>query len=156
MSRTGLKIKKRNLKNDERYHSPLVSRLINKTMKNGQKSLAQKLVYEALAAIAVEPKEALEILKKALEQVTPRMEVRARRVGGATYQVPVALRHDRAEALAIAWILAGARARRGLPMSQKLAGEVKEAAAGGGYAVKKRETMQKMADANRAFAHFRW
>lgn len=157
MSRTTAgQAKKRIIKVDEKYHSPLVARLTNKTMVNGKKSVAQRIINQALESLSPEPKEALEILKKAMEQITPRLEVRARRVGGATYQVPMAIRHDRAEALAISWLLAGARSHKGVPMSQKLTLEIKEAAVGQGYSVKKKETMHKMAEANRAFAHFRW
>ena len=156
MSRASKTERKRISKPDYDYHSPLVTRLINKVMAQGKKSVAQKIIYSALEEISENKKESLEILKKAMDAVTPKMEVRARRVGGATYQVPGPVRHDRAESLAIRWILAGARARKGIPMHKKLSLELKDAATGIGSAVKRRETMHKMAEANRAFAHFRW
>ncbi|MCL5003801.1 MAG: 30S ribosomal protein S7 [Patescibacteria group bacterium] len=156
MSRTGRSIRKKILKPDGHYHSVIVSRFINKVLKNGKKSAAQEIIYGCLELISENKKESLEVLKKALEQVTPKMEVRARRIGGATYQVPGPVRHDRAESLAIRWLLAGAKTHKGMPMSKRLAEELKEAALGQGFAVKKRETMHKMAEANRAFAHFRW
>lgn len=156
MSRTGKVTKKRILKPDREFHSVLVSRLINKVLKNGKKSLAQKIIYDCLGFVSGNKKESLEVLKKALEAATPKMEVRARRIGGATYQVPGPVRHDRAESLAVRWLLSGAATHKGMPLSQKLAQELKEAAAGQGFAVRKRETMHKMAEANRAFAHFRW
>lgn len=156
MSRTGKVARKRIAKTDLNYHSPLVSRFINKIMSRGKKSAAEGIVYSALEELSPNKKEALELLKKATDAVIPKMEVRARRVGGATYQVPGPVRHERAESLAIRWLLAGARARKGIPMHKKLALEFKDAAAGVGSAVKKRETMHKMAEANRAFAHFRW
>ena len=156
MSRTGKTGRRKLVKPDYGYHSPLVTRLINKVMTQGKKSIAQKILYSALEEISENKKESLELLKKAMDAVTPKMEVRARRGGGATYQVPGPVRHDRAESLAIRWILSGARARKGIPMHKKLSLELKDAAAGIGTAVKKRETMHKMAEANRAFAHFRW
>lgn len=156
MSRTGKTEKRKIVKADYNYHSPLVARFINKIMTQGKKSAATKIVYLALDELSSNKKDALELLKKATETVTPKVEVRARRVGGATYQVPGPVRHDRAESLAIRWLLSGARARKGIPMHKKLALEFKDAAAGVGSAVKRRETMHKMAEANRAFAHFRW
>jgi small subunit ribosomal protein S7 len=156
MSRASKTERKKLSKPDSSYHSPLVARFINKVMAQGKKSIAQRIVYLALASASENKKDALEILKKAMDEVTPKMEVRARRVGGATYQVPGPVRHDRAESLAIRWILTSARARKGVPMYKKLSLELKDAASGIGNAVKKRETMHKMAEANRAFAHFRW
>lgn len=156
MSRIQKVIKKKIPKPDFLYHSPLVARIVNKVMQRGKKSLAEKIVFSSLGEISADKKEALDVLKKAMEAVIPKMEVRARRVGGATYQVPGPVRHDRAESLAIRWILSAAKARKGLPMQKKLAQELKDAASGLGAAVKRRETMHKMAEANRAFAHFRW
>ena len=156
MSRTVKGERKRIIKPDYYYHSPLVSRFVNKILAQGKKSVAQKIVYTALTEISENKKESLDVLKKAMDSVMPKMEVRARRVGGATYQVPGPVRHDRAESLAIRWILSGARARKGIPMAKKLASEFRDASSGIGSAVKKRETMHKMAEANRAFAHFRW
>lgn len=156
MSRAVKGERKKTIKPDYSYHSPLVTRFINKIMKQGKKSVAQRVVYLALSEISENKKDALEMLKKAMDAVMPKMEVRAKRVGGATYQVPGPVRHDRAESLAIRWILLGARARKGIPMFKKLSLELTDAAGGIGTAAKKRETMHKMAEANRAFAHFRW
>ncbi len=156
MPRSNKVVKKRVSLPDSLYHSPLVTRIINKLMERGKRLLAEKIVYQALAEVKDDKKEALEVLKTAVNQASPKLEVRPRRVGGATYQVPMPVRHDRAESLAIRWILAATRSRQGLPMAKKLSLEIKEAAAGVGSAVRKRETMHRMGEANRAFAHFRW
>ncbi len=143
---------------DSRYGSPAVARLISTVMKRGKKSLAERIVYTAIdksreGSDAVDP---LEVLNKALENVRPRLEVKSRRVGGATYQVPMEVTASRQVSLAMRWIVTYADNRRGMPMAEALAHEIKDAAAGQGNAIKKRDDTHKMAQANRAFAHFRW
>ena len=145
---------------DPIFQSKLVSRFINKVMSDGKKSTAQKLVYQALEAVKEQSKQdPLSIFEKAIQNVAPKMEVRPRRVGGASYQVPVEVRGDRKEALAIRWILAGAKSRSNKEyhsFAKKLAQELMDAANGVGIAIKKRDDIQKSANANRAFSHFRW
>lgn len=143
---------------DARYASPLVERLITTVMKAGKKSVAEKIVYTAIAKTheGNETIDPLETLHKAIENAKPRLEVKSRRVGGATYQVPMEVPADRQIALALRWIVSFAAKRKGVPMQKALANELKEAAAGQGNAIKKRDDMHKMAQANRAFAHFRW
>jgi small subunit ribosomal protein S7 len=155
MPRTG-KVRKREIKVDSLYKSRLVTRFINRVMERGKKSVAEEVVYRALGTLSEDPKEALALLEKAVKKVMPTQEVRSRRVGGATYQVPMPVRHDRSEALAVRWLLQAARARKGKPMVERLAAELKEAAEGKGEAFKKKETVHRMAEANRAFSHFRW
>jgi small subunit ribosomal protein S7 len=142
---------------DSRYASPLVSRLISTVMKGGKKSLAERIVYTAIekareGSDAVDP---LEILNKAIENTKPRLEVKSRRVGGATYQVPVEIAPDRQLALAMRWIVGFAVKRKG-GLTRGHASELKEAASGQGNAIKKRDDTHRMAQANRAFAHFRY
>jgi len=153
-------IKKRTLPPDAIYQSRLVTRLINRVMKDGKKTIAQKQVYKAFELIKEKTqKKPLEIFTKALENVKPTMEVRPRRVGGAAYQVPMPVRGDRKESLAIRWLVLYARQR---PNSEyhhfyeKLAAEILDAAQNQGGAVKKKEEVHRMAEANKAFAHFRW
>jgi small subunit ribosomal protein S7 len=143
---------------DAKYNSPLVARLVNTVMYGGKKSLAQRIVYGALDVIAEKNPGAspLEILQRAIDNAKPRIETKARRVGGATYQVPVELPADRQTSLAMRWIVRFADDRKGIPMTQALAGEVMEAYLGQGNAIRKRDDVHKMAQANRAFAHFRW
>ncbi len=142
---------------DPVYHDVLVTKFINKIMWDGKKSKAQKIFYEAMDIIAKKTgKDALEVFKKAFENVAPVLEVRPKRVGGATYQVPIEVKEPRRTSLGVRWIIAAARARKGKPMSQKLAEELLNAYENTGAAVKKREDVQKMAEANRAFAHYRW
>lgn len=158
MPRAG-KIKKRNLEPDPIYKSRLVSRLINRIMKNGKKTVAQKLVYGALDIIKEKGIDPAIALETAIKNVGPRMEVRPRRVGGASYQVPMEVRGDRREALAIRWILKAAAARPSKEFhnfSEKLAAELNDANQSIGLAIKKRDETHKMAEANKAFAHFRW
>jgi small subunit ribosomal protein S7 len=143
---------------DSRYGSPMVARLINTVMRRGKKSLAERIVYAAIeksraGSDSVDP---LEIVHKAIENARPRLEVRSRRVGGATYQVPMEVAPARQISLATRWIVRFADARKGIPMADALAQELKDAAAGQGNAIKKRDDTHKMAQANRAFAHFRW
>ncbi len=145
---------------DPIYGSRLVTRFINKVMSEGRKSIAQALVYKALEVIKEKTKQdPVAIFEKAILNVAPKMEVRPRRVGGASYQVPVEVRGDRKEALAIRWILSGARSRSNKEyhtFGEKLAAELMDAANSAGIAIKKRDDMQKSAAANRAFSHFRW
>ena len=145
-------------KKDARYASPVVARLISTVMREGKKSTAEKIVYTAIdktreGSDNIDP---LETLNKAIENVRPRLEVKSRRVGGSTYQVPMEVPADRQVSLAMRWLVTFANGRKGVPMENALAYELKDAAAGQGNAIKKRDDMHKMAQANRAFAHFRW
>jgi small subunit ribosomal protein S7 len=142
---------------DSRYGSPVVARLIDTVMRNGKKSLAERIVYQAIeksreGSDAVDP---LDTLLKAVDNSNPRLEVKSRRVGGATYQVPIEVSSERQVSLAMRWIVNFAKNRRGT-MVDNLAAELKDAASGQGNAIKKRDDTHKMAQANRAFAHFRW
>jgi small subunit ribosomal protein S7 len=146
------------VKQDLRYANPLVARLITSVMRDGKRSIAEKIVYTAIettrsGAEVVDP---LDVLTKAVENIRPRLEVKSRRVGGATYQVPMEVAMDRSLALAMRWLVTFASKRKGIPMAKALANELKDAAAGQGAAIKKRDDLHKMAQANRAFAHFRW
>jgi len=148
---------KRQLIPDIKYNDILVSRFVNNIMLDGKKSTAQSIVYDAFNIIAEKMKEEpLEVFKKALSNAAPLMEVRSHRVGGATYQVPVDVRDDRRIALSIRWIKNYALARREKTMAERVAGELMSAAKGEGSAVKKREDTHRMAEANKAFAHFKW
>src|SRR5260370_14606780 len=152
------KVYKKEERIDSRYGSPAVARLISTVMKRGKKSLAERIVYTAIdksreGSDAVDP---LEVLNKALDNLRPRVEVKSRRVGGATYQVPMEVASERQISLAMRWIVQYADNRKGVPMSEALAQEIRDAAAGQGNAIKKRDDTHKMAQANRAFAHFRW
>ncbi|MEE9583808.1 MAG: 30S ribosomal protein S7 [Dehalococcoidales bacterium] len=149
--------KKRQVSPDTRYDSETVARLINKVMLNGKKTTAERIVYQALEIVEQrEKKEPVTVLQQAVRNATPVLEVKPRRVGGATYQVPVEVRPGRDLALAIRWLLKSSRARSGKSMAEKLAAELIDASNGQGTAVKKREDTHKMAEANRAFAHYRW
>lgn len=154
------KAEKNLLPPDPIYGSRLLSRFINKVMADGKKTIAEKLVYRALEVIKEQSKEEpLAVFERALTNVAPKMEVRPRRVGGASYQVPVEVRGDRKEALAIRWLLAGARSRSNKEFhsfDKKLAAEFMDAANNTGIAIKKKEDIQRQAAANRAFSHFRW
>jgi small subunit ribosomal protein S7 len=151
------KPEKRKLEPDVRYNSTLVTNMINRLMKRGKKSTATAIIYDALEIAAEKAKRpGLEIYEEAIRNVSPVLEVKPRRVGGATYQVPVEVGSERRIALAMRWILASASARPGKSMSEKLAGELLDAANNTGSAIKKREETHKMAEANRAFAHYRW
>ncbi len=150
-------VKKRPVSPDPRYNNPLVARFINCLMQRGKKGVAETIFYSSLALIEEKVKESpLDVFSKAIDQVKPVLEVRPRRVGGATYQVPVEVRPDRGISLAIRWIIEAARNQKGLPMREKLARELMNAAKGGGSAVKKKENTHRMAEANKAFAHYRW
>ncbi len=150
--------KKRPAEVDIKYHSPLVAKFVNKVMWDGKKSKAQTIVYGAFDIIEQKIKEEppLEVFKKALKNVQPKLEIRARRIGGATYQIPVEVRPDRSIALGLRWIINYAREKKGKAMEEKLADEIIQAHKGEGASVKKREDTHKMAEANRAFAHYRW
>ncbi|MBR5945452.1 30S ribosomal protein S7 [bacterium] len=143
---------------DPKFQDRIVAKFINNLMMDGKKTLAQRIFYEALtkASQIVSVAEEIEVFNKALENVRPTVEVRSRRVGGATYQVPVEIPQYRQDALAIRWIIGGARGRKGTEMAQALAYELADAYKGEGGAVRKRDEVQRMAEANRAFAHYRW
>ena len=143
---------------DARYGSALVSQLINIVMKSGKKSVAQAIVYGAIEKVSEKLMKGnpVELLLGALENCRPKLEVKSRRVGGATYQVPVEVSHERQNSIALRWVVAAATARKGSPMSEALAAEVVDAYNNTGNVVKKREETHKMAQANRAFAHLRW
>lgn len=143
---------------DSNYASPVVAALISTVMKSGKKSLAERIVYGAIEKSrentdSIDP---LDILNKAIDNVKPRLEVKSRRVGGATYQVPIEVSPERQISLAMRWIVGYANSRRGIGLSNALANELKDAAAGQGNAIKKRDDTHRMAQANRAFAHFRY
>ena len=148
---------RRELTADPVYRSVLVTQFVNKVLSRGKRSLAERIVYEALDLVRERSgQEPIAVLKRAVENTRPELEVRSRRVGGPTYQVPVEVRPRRAGTLAVRWIVGYARARREKTMAQRLAGELMDAANGVGAAVKRREDLHKMAESNRAFAHYRW
>ena len=150
-------VAKRDVLPDPMYNSKLVTRLINNIMYDGKKGVAQKIVYEAFEIVEEKTgKNALEVFEQAMENVMPSLEVKARRVGGATYQVPMEVRPARRETLGLRWITKYSRERNEKTMRERLAGEILDAMNGVGGACKKREDTHKMADANKAFAHFRW
>jgi small subunit ribosomal protein S7 len=148
---------RRELQPDPVYRSVLVSQVVNKVLTRGKRTLAERIVYGALALVeeraATEP---VAVLKRAVENTRPELEVRSRRVGGATYQVPVEVRPRRATTLAIRWLTGYSRQRREKTMAERLAGEILDASNGIGAAVKRREDLHKMAESNKAFAHYRW
>lgn len=142
---------------DAKYGNVVLTKFMNNLMHDGKKSVAERIVYGALEHIeGMEKANPVELFETALENVKPEVEVRSRRVGGATYQVPVEVRYERKQALAIRWILTAARKRGERTMMLRLSGELRDAAANRGAAVKKREETHKMAEANRAFSHYRW
>ena len=148
---------KRPVHPDPKFHDKTVSKFMNYVMLDGKKSAAEKIVYGALDRVEDKLKRPpLELFREALDNVTPAVEVRSRRVGGATYQVPVEVRPDRKQALAMRWLIGAARNRNEPTMVERLSGELMDAAQNRGSAVKKREDTHKMADANRAFSHYRW
>ena len=143
---------------DSRYDSSVVAKLVNRLMYDGSRSTAERIVYAAIDKVnenaqTVDP---LEILTRAVENAKPRLEVKSRRVGGATYQVPLEVAPDRSESLAMRWLINFARKKKGVPMHLALANQIKDASTNQGDAVRKRDDVHKMAQANRAFAHFRW
>ncbi len=148
---------KREIVPDAKYGDLVVAKFMNCVMQHGAKATAEKIVYGALERVAAKSKlEALKAFNDALENVKPSVEVRSRRVGGATYQVPVEVRPDRKQALAIRWIINSARSRSEQTMEERLAGEFLDALANRGGAVRKREDTHRMAEANKAFSHYRW
>ena len=148
---------RRELLPDPMFESLLVTQIQNRLMTRGKRTLAEGIVYDALSKVADKTgKDPLPILKKAIDNIKPLLEVRSRRVGGATYQVPVEVQSRRGTTLAIRWLVTFARKRREQTMADRLAGEVLDASGGAGSAVKRREDMHKMAEANKAFAHYRW
>jgi small subunit ribosomal protein S7 len=156
MSRRSTPVK-RSVKPDLKYNSVNVSMFVNRMMKNGKKSTACRIIYDAFDLIEERAKrQPLEVFEQAMRNVTPSVEVKPRRVGGSTYQVPVEVPTDRARSLATRWLLTAARARSGHSMAEKLASELLDAANNQGSAVKKKEETHRMAEANRAFAHYRW
>lgn len=148
--------KKRTWRPDLKYGSETLTRFINAVMWDGKKDTARKVVYDALEIVAKEGGDPIETFDTAIRNVAPLMEVRSRRVGGANYQVPREVPQQRRLALAFRWLINGARAKKGKPMAEKLAGELLLAAKNEGDAIKKKEDMHRMADSNKAFAHFAW
>ncbi len=148
---------KRDVLADSMYNSKLVTKLINRLMIDGKKGVAQTILYDALDVIKEKTsKEPMDVLTKALENIKPALEVKSRRVGGANYQVPIEVRADRSQALGLRWLVQYARLRGGHSMAENLANEIIDAADGTGAAVKKKEDTHRMAEANKAFAHYRW
>ena len=148
---------KRPLVVDPVYSSPVVTQLVNRVLQDGKKTVAQRIVYDALDGVREKTQsDPSAVLKRALENVRPSLEVRSRRVGGATYQVPVEVRQTRQTTLALRWLVDYARARREKSMTERLMKEILDASNGLGAAVKRREDTHKMAESNRAFAHYRW
>jgi small subunit ribosomal protein S7 len=155
----GKRVEKRKLEPDPLYNSRLVSRLVNRVMEEGKKGVAESIVYKAFGKIKENGKNPLEIFETAVRNVGPRVEVRPRRIGGASYQVPTEVKGDRRESLALRWIVSVAKQRSNTEyksMIDKLSAELIDAANGTGGAIKKRDEAHRMAEANKAFAHFRW
>lgn len=151
------RVARRTIEPDAVYHSKSLAKFINKVMMRGKKSVAESIVYGALDIIQAQARRnPLEVFEQALRNVTPTLEVKPRRVGGATYQVPVEIKGERRTALAMRWLITAARARSGKSMAQKLASEFLDAAQGIGVAIKRREDTHRMAEANKAFSHYRW
>jgi small subunit ribosomal protein S7 len=151
------KAEKREINPDPKFNDAVVSKFMNSIMRQGKKSIAERIVYGALDRMQSRAKsDPIQLFHSALENVMPAVEVRSRRVGGATYQVPVEVRTERRQALAIRWLITAARGRNENTMEERLSGELLDAANNRGTAVKKREDTHKMAEANRAFSHYRW
>jgi len=151
------KAERREVNPDPRFNDLVVSKFMNSIMKEGKKSVAERIVYGALDRMQSRAKsDPIQLFHAALDNVMPAVEVRSRRVGGATYQVPVEVRNERRQALAIRWLITAARGRNENTMEERLSGELLDAANNRGTAVKKREDTHKMAEANRAFSHYRW
>jgi small subunit ribosomal protein S7 len=156
MARRG-KAERRDIPADGKYSSKMLQMFINKVMLDGKKSTAEHIVYTALGRMEEQAgRPAIDVFDQALRNATPAIEVKPRRVGGATYQVPVDIRAERRISLAMRWLVRSARARRGRSMAEKLAGELMDASSGQGATVKRREDTHRMAEANRAFVHYRW
>ncbi|MCJ7499541.1 30S ribosomal protein S7 [bacterium] len=148
---------KREILPDPKYHDKLVTKFINNMMQDGKKSLSERIFYSSMDLMqAKETEDAIALFKKAVENTKPMLEVKSRRVGGATYQVPVEVRADRKQALSIRWLLASAKGRTERTMQERLANELIDAANKRGAAIKKKEDVHRMAEANKAFAHYRW
>ena len=148
---------RRQIPPDAKYNNEVVARLINKVMVWGKKSLAERIVYSAFDIMEQQgSKEPVNVLEEAVRNATPQLEVKPRRVGGATYQVPVEVRAERGLSLALRWLVSSARARAGKSIAEKLAAELSDASQGQGATIKRREDTHRMAEANRAFAHYRW
>lgn len=148
---------RRTVEPDEKYNSELVARFINRLMQQGKKSVAARIAYDAFDIMEERThRNPLEVFQQAVENATPSLEVRARRVGGATYQIPIEVRPERRTSLAIRWLIQASKSRKGRPMAERLADELMDAARNTGTTVKKREDTHKMAEANKAFAHYRW
>jgi small subunit ribosomal protein S7 len=148
---------RRELLPDPVYHSVLVTQVVNKVLSRGKRTLAEQIVYDALTDVGEKTSnDPVAVLKKAVENTRPEVEVRPRRVGGATYQVPVEVRPRRATTLSIRWLVGYAKERREKTMAERLSNEIRDAANGIGAAAKRREDLHKMAESNRAFAHYRW
>lgn len=155
----GKQAEKREQAGDTVYRNRMVAKLINRIMRDGKKSIAETVVYRAFDLIKKQDNDPLLVFEKAVQNIGPKQEVKPRRVGGASYQIPIEVRGDRRIALAIRWLITAARSRANREyhtFSEKLAAEIKDASNNLGNAIKKRDSVQKMADANRAFAHFRW
>ena len=149
---------KRKILPDPKFNDILVARFVNSLLKQGKKSLAERVLYTALDNIEEKLKDesALDVFKKAIDNVSPALEVRSRRVGGATYQVPVEVSRTRRQALSIRWVIANAKSRAGRTMAERLTGELLDAFNNTGGAIRKKEDVHRMAEANKAFAHYRW
>jgi small subunit ribosomal protein S7 len=150
----GKRAKKRPITPDPIYKSKVVSRMMNVVMERGKKSLARSIVYGSMKKLNEDEKESLKIFEQAVKNVMPQQEVRSKRVGGATYQVPMPLKHDRSEALAVRWIVSAAKSKKGKPMVDRLYEVLNDSYQNMGDAIKKKEDVHRMAEANRAFAHF--
>jgi small subunit ribosomal protein S7 len=148
---------RRELMPDPKFHSLLVTQVVNKVLQRGKRSIAERIMYDALEIIEQKTgSDPVATLKRAIDNVKPQLEVRSRRVGGATYQVPVEVRPRRSNTLAIRWVVGYSRQRRERTMAERLANELLDASNGVGASVKRRDDLQKMAESNRAFAHYRW
>lgn len=152
----GKKITPKILQPDTKFKSKVVSKMINMIMYDGKKSLAKRIVYETLDMLHEDPKESRRIFEESVKNVMPEFEVRTRRVGGANYQIPMPLKHGRSEALALRWIIDSARSAKGKPMRDRLVNELRSAIKNEGTAIKKKQETHRMAEANKAFAHFAW
>ncbi len=151
------RITRRPVTPDAKFGNVTVQRVINKILQDGKKSTAERIVYGGLAIVESQmSRDPVDALEQALRNVTPLVEVKPRRVGGATYQVPIEIRGDRRTSLATRWLVTAARARNGRSMAEKLAGEIMDASRGQGAAIRRREETHRMAEANKAFAHYRW
>lgn len=156
MPRRG-RVIRREIEPDPKYNNVLISQFVNKLMQRGKKSVALRIMYDSLALIEERQKRpGLQVFEQAIKNATPVLEVKPRRVGGSTYQVPMEIRPERRLSLAMRWLIQSARARTGKSMAEKLAAELMDAASGTGNTIKKKEDTHKMAEANKAFAHYRW